>query len=42
MGNIAPQDIRKQVPAWSILTSAYLFRDANHLNAFFASDSARR
>jgi TRAP-type C4-dicarboxylate transport system substrate-binding protein len=38
MGNIAPQDISKQVPAWSILTSAYLFRDANHLNHFFASD----
>lgn len=38
MGNIAPQDISKQVPAWSVLTSAYLFRDANHLNAFFASD----
>ena len=37
LGNIAPQDITKQVPAWSILTSAYLFRDANHLNAFFAS-----
>jgi TRAP-type C4-dicarboxylate transport system substrate-binding protein len=36
MGNIAPQDIAKQVPAWSVLTSAYLFRDANHLNAFFA------
>src|SRR6266705_578273 len=35
MGNIAPQDISKQIPAWSILTSAYLFRDANHLNAFF-------
>jgi TRAP-type transport system periplasmic protein len=38
MGNIAPQDISKQLPAWSILTSAYLFRDANHLNAFFAGD----
>ncbi len=38
MGNIAAQDISKQIPAWSILTSAYLFRDANHLNAFFASD----
>src|SRR5476651_1185689 len=38
MGNIGPQDISKQIPAWSILTSAYLFRDANHLNAFFASD----
>jgi hypothetical protein len=31
MGNIAPQDISKQIPAWSILTSAYLFRDAGHL-----------
>jgi TRAP-type transport system periplasmic protein len=38
MGNIAPQDISKQIPAWSLLTSAYLFRDANHLSAFFASD----
>ena len=38
MGNIAPQDISKQVPAWTILTSAYLFRDANHLNAFFAGE----
>ncbi|MEO8022364.1 TRAP transporter substrate-binding protein DctP [Polaromonas sp.] len=38
MGNIAPQDISKQVPAWSLLTSAYLFRDANHLTQFFASD----
>src|SRR3954470_17003200 len=28
MGNIAPQDFSKQMPAWSILTSAYLFRDA--------------
>ena len=40
IGNVAPQDIAKQLPAWSILTSAYLFRDANHLNAFFASDLA--
>jgi len=38
LGNVAPQDISKQIPAWSILTSAYLFRDANHLNAFFAGD----
>ena len=38
MGNIAPQDISKQIPAWTILTSAYLFRDANHLNSFFAGD----
>ncbi|MBX3604708.1 MAG: TRAP transporter substrate-binding protein DctP [Piscinibacter sp.] len=39
LGNIAPQDITKQLPAWSILTSAYLFRDAQHLNAFFGSDA---
>ena len=38
MGNIAPQDISKQVPSWSILTSAYLFRDADHLNKFCPSD----
>ena len=38
MGNIGPQDIAKQLPAWSLLTSAYLFRDANHLEKFFASD----
>ena len=38
MGNIAPQDISKQIPAWSILTSAYLFRDANHLSAFWSGD----
>jgi TRAP-type transport system periplasmic protein len=39
MGNIAPQDIANQIPAWSILTSAYLFRDPEHLNAFFASEA---
>jgi len=38
MGNIAPQDFSKQIPAWSILTSAYLFRDANHLKKFFDSE----
>jgi TRAP-type transport system periplasmic protein len=35
MGNIAPQDIANQVPEWSILTSAYLFRDVDHLKKFF-------
>ena len=38
MGNIAPQDISNQIPAWSVLTSAYLFRDAAHLRAFFDSE----
>src|SRR5688500_20023213 len=28
MGNIAPQDFSKQMPSWTLLTSAYLFRDA--------------
>ncbi len=38
MGNIAPQDVSNQIPAWSIVTSAYLFRDADHLKKVFASD----
>ena len=38
MGNIAPQDISNQIPAWSVLTSAYLFRDAAHLRTFFDSE----
>jgi TRAP-type C4-dicarboxylate transport system substrate-binding protein len=38
MGNIAPQDFSKQMPAWSLLTSAYLFRDAAHLDKFWSSD----
>jgi len=38
MGNIAPQDISKQIPAWSIVTAGYLFRDAAHVKAFFASE----
>jgi TRAP-type C4-dicarboxylate transport system substrate-binding protein len=39
MGNIAPQDISNQIPAWSILTAGYLFRDAAHVTKFFASDA---
>jgi len=38
LGNIAPQDFAKQLPAWSILSSAYLFRDAAHLERFWASE----
>jgi TRAP-type C4-dicarboxylate transport system substrate-binding protein len=38
MGNIAPQDVSNQIPAWSILTSGYLLRDADHLKKVFASD----
>ncbi|QOL80152.1 C4-dicarboxylate ABC transporter [Pseudooceanicola spongiae] len=39
MGNVAPQDIATQIKEFSILTSAYLFRDVEHLNAFFNSDA---
>ncbi|MBY6049042.1 TRAP transporter substrate-binding protein DctP [Vannielia litorea] len=38
LGLIAPQTIAEQVPEWSIVTSAYLFNDADHLKATFASD----
>ena len=38
MCNLAPADISKQIPAWSLMTSAYLFRDADHMNKTFKSD----
>ncbi|MBI1245097.1 MAG: C4-dicarboxylate ABC transporter [Alphaproteobacteria bacterium] len=38
MGNIAPQDVSNQIPEWSIMTAAYLFRDVAHLQKVFASD----
>jgi TRAP-type C4-dicarboxylate transport system substrate-binding protein len=41
MANLAPQDISKQVPAWSLMTSAYLFRDVAHLKKTFKSDVGR-
>lgn len=40
MGNIAPQDIATHIPAWSIVTAGYLFRDASHVKAFFAGDAS--
>ncbi|MBV9347293.1 MAG: TRAP transporter substrate-binding protein DctP [Pseudolabrys sp.] len=36
--NLAPADISKQIPSWSLLTSAYLFRDYDHLVKTFKSD----
>lgn len=39
MSNVSPQDIANQIPAWSLLTSAYLFRDAEHLLDFFSSET---
>ena len=37
MCNLAPADISKQIPAWSLLTLAYLFRDYDHLKKTFKS-----
>jgi len=41
LANIAPQDISRQIPAWSVMTSAYLFRDVDHLRKTFTSDVGR-
>jgi TRAP-type transport system periplasmic protein len=41
MCNLAPADISKQIPAWSLMTSAYLFRDVDHLKKTFNSDVGR-
>jgi TRAP-type C4-dicarboxylate transport system substrate-binding protein len=38
MCNLAPADISKQIPAWSLMTSAYLFRDVDHLKKTFKAD----
>ena len=40
-GPLSPADISKQIPAWSLMTSAYLFRDADHLKRTFKSDVGR-
>jgi TRAP-type C4-dicarboxylate transport system substrate-binding protein len=39
--NLAPADISKQIPAWSLMTSAYQFRDVDHLRKTFKSDVGR-
>jgi TRAP-type transport system periplasmic protein len=36
MANLAPQDFSRQIPAWSVMASAYLFRDAAHMRQVFA------
>lgn len=38
MALMPPSDFAKQVPAFSILTAAYLVRDAKHLKAIFDSE----
>jgi len=42
LGNVGPQDFSKQIPAWSLMTAAYLFRDARHLQNFFASEEGQK
>jgi len=39
--NLAPADISKQIPAWSLMTAAFLFRDADHMKKTFKSDVGR-
>ena len=41
MANLAAFDVQKQIPAWSITTTPYLFRDAAHMKKVFASDVGR-
>lgn len=41
MANLAPQDLSRQIPAWSVMASAYLFRDADHMQKVFAGDIGR-
>lgn len=38
MANLGAFDVQKQIPAWSIVTTPYLFRDAAHMNKVFKSD----
>jgi TRAP-type C4-dicarboxylate transport system substrate-binding protein len=40
--NLAPAEISRQVPAWSLLTSAYLFRDYDHLKKTFAGSAGQQ
>lgn len=42
MGNVAPQDIATQIPEFSILSAAYLFRDAAHMRKFFDSEDGQQ
>jgi tripartite ATP-independent transporter DctP family solute receptor len=38
MANIGAFDVQKQIPAFSLLTTPYLFRDLAHMKKVFASD----
>ncbi len=41
MANLGAFDVSKQIPAWSIVTTPYLFRDAAHMKKVFDSDVGR-
>lgn len=38
LANLAAFDVQKQIPAWSIVTTPYIFRDHVHMKKVFASD----
>jgi TRAP-type transport system periplasmic protein len=38
LANLAAFDVQKQIPAWSIVTTPYVFRDHVHMKKVFASD----
>src|SRR5438874_12773065 len=38
MCNLAPADISQQIPAWSLMTSEYFFRESDHMKKVFKSD----
>jgi TRAP-type transport system periplasmic protein len=42
MANLAAFDIQKQIPAWGITTTPYVFRDAAHMKRVYASDVGRQ
>jgi TRAP-type C4-dicarboxylate transport system substrate-binding protein len=41
MANLAPQDLSRQIFAWSVMASAYLFRDAGHMRKVFDGEIGR-
>jgi TRAP-type C4-dicarboxylate transport system substrate-binding protein len=42
LANLAAFDVQKQIPAWSIVTTPYVFRDVKHLEKWFASDVGKQ
>lgn len=42
MANVAAFDVQKQIPAWAIITTPYLFRDVAHMDAVFASSVGKQ